>query len=259
MADTAVKLALAERSGPFIPTERARGAPKPQVAVLIPCLNEEVAIGKVIADFRAALPYALIFVYDNGSTDRTREICEDFAARDDRIRYYRYDVNRGAGWNYENVRALARARDYYKWAPHDDVIAPTFLEKCVAALDAQRRIWSLQGEGGVWFCGAHFGAGFHEDGLQSGLAVAEHPSTGVRGLRHCFHDRGRAVRRGRRWGLVRRGPGGGPRGRPALRGRSQPHLHPAGSRGTARERRSPSHCSTGRGWLEPQPLRTCCY
>ena len=38
---------------------------------------------------------------------------------------------------------------------------------------ARRRLWSLQGIGGVWFCGAHFGAGFHEDGLQSGLAVAE--------------------------------------------------------------------------------------
>jgi predicted NAD/FAD-binding protein len=43
----------------------------------------------------------------------------------------------------------------------------------VAAETAQRRIWSLQGRGGVWFCGAHFGQGFHEDGLQSGLAVAE--------------------------------------------------------------------------------------
>jgi predicted NAD/FAD-binding protein len=41
------------------------------------------------------------------------------------------------------------------------------------ALSAQKRLWSLQGRGGVWFCGAHFGAGFHEDGLQSGLAVAE--------------------------------------------------------------------------------------
>jgi predicted NAD/FAD-binding protein len=41
------------------------------------------------------------------------------------------------------------------------------------ALTAQKRLWSLQGEGGVWFCGAHFGAGFHEDGLQAGLAVAE--------------------------------------------------------------------------------------
>jgi predicted NAD/FAD-binding protein len=42
-----------------------------------------------------------------------------------------------------------------------------------AAISAQRRLWSLQGKGNLWFCGAHFGAGFHEDGLQAGLAVAE--------------------------------------------------------------------------------------
>ncbi|WP_292053438.1 MULTISPECIES: NAD(P)/FAD-dependent oxidoreductase [unclassified Brevundimonas] len=42
-----------------------------------------------------------------------------------------------------------------------------------AAINAQKQLWSLQGQGGVWFCGAHFGAGFHEDGIQSGLAVAE--------------------------------------------------------------------------------------
>lgn len=41
------------------------------------------------------------------------------------------------------------------------------------ALTAQRQLWSLQGHMNTWFCGAHFGAGFHEDGLQSGLAVAE--------------------------------------------------------------------------------------
>jgi glycosyltransferase involved in cell wall biosynthesis len=48
----------------------------PQVAVLIPCLNEEIAIPKVIADFRRHLPDALIFVYDNGSTDRTSEVAQ---------------------------------------------------------------------------------------------------------------------------------------------------------------------------------------
>ncbi len=41
------------------------------------------------------------------------------------------------------------------------------------AMNAQRRLWSLQGERNTWFCGAYFGAGFHEDGLQAGLAVAE--------------------------------------------------------------------------------------
>jgi predicted NAD/FAD-binding protein len=43
----------------------------------------------------------------------------------------------------------------------------------VAALTAQRALWSLQGKQRTWFCGAYFGAGFHEDGLQAGLAVAE--------------------------------------------------------------------------------------
>jgi glycosyltransferase involved in cell wall biosynthesis len=44
-----------------------------RVVVLIPCFNEEVAVGTVIADFKAALPAATIYVYDNNSTDRTVE------------------------------------------------------------------------------------------------------------------------------------------------------------------------------------------
>ena len=43
----------------------------------------------------------------------------------------------------------------------------------VAALRAQARIWEVQGLRRTWFCGAWWGAGFHEDGLQAGLAVAE--------------------------------------------------------------------------------------
>jgi glycosyltransferase involved in cell wall biosynthesis len=45
-----------------------------QVAVLIPCYNEERAIGKVVADFRGSLPAATIYVYDNNSTDNTVEV-----------------------------------------------------------------------------------------------------------------------------------------------------------------------------------------
>jgi len=41
------------------------------------------------------------------------------------------------------------------------------------ALDAQQQLWRLQGRHNTWFCGAYFGFGFHEDGLQAGLAAAE--------------------------------------------------------------------------------------
>ena len=45
----------------------------PTIAVLIPCLNEEAGIASVVQDFRAALPQARLFVYDNNSSDRTVE------------------------------------------------------------------------------------------------------------------------------------------------------------------------------------------
>jgi len=46
-------------------------AHRPRVAVLIPCRNEEAAIGQVVTDFQAALPDAIVYVYDNNSIDRT--------------------------------------------------------------------------------------------------------------------------------------------------------------------------------------------
>lgn len=47
---------------------------KPRIAVLLPCYNEEAAIAQTVADFRAALPDATVFVYDNNSQDRTAEV-----------------------------------------------------------------------------------------------------------------------------------------------------------------------------------------
>lgn len=52
----------------------------PRVAVLIPCYNEEVAIAQVVSDFRAALPQAAIYVYDNNSRDRTVEVAREAGA-----------------------------------------------------------------------------------------------------------------------------------------------------------------------------------
>ncbi len=50
-----------------------------------------------------------------------------------------------------------------------------------AAIAAQSRLWSLQGRGNVWFAGSYFGWGFHEDGLQAGLAAAEDMSASGHG------------------------------------------------------------------------------
>jgi glycosyltransferase involved in cell wall biosynthesis len=50
------------------------------IAVLIPCYNEEITIGRVITDFRAALPSATIYVYDNNSHDNTIEVAQKAGA-----------------------------------------------------------------------------------------------------------------------------------------------------------------------------------
>jgi hypothetical protein len=51
-----------------------------RVAVLIPCFNEQAAIERVVGDFRAALPNAAVYVYDNNSTDRTIEVARSAGA-----------------------------------------------------------------------------------------------------------------------------------------------------------------------------------
>ncbi len=82
-----------------------------------------------------------------------------------------------------SLQPLATATSYYVTLNPGQAIAP---DKTVArfhyahplydgaALAAQSAIWELQGRGGVWFAGSFCGYGFHEDGLQAGLAVAEH-------------------------------------------------------------------------------------
>ena len=51
-----------------------------EIAVLIPCYNEEKTVAKVVADYRAALPGAVVYVYDNNSTDRTAALAAEAGA-----------------------------------------------------------------------------------------------------------------------------------------------------------------------------------
>ncbi|HET7503409.1 MAG TPA: glycosyltransferase family 2 protein, partial [Kofleriaceae bacterium] len=61
------------------------------LAVLVPCFNESAAIAKVVADFRAALPAATVYVYDNNSTDDTRAVAAAAGAE------VRREARRGKG------------------------------------------------------------------------------------------------------------------------------------------------------------------
>ena len=62
-----------------------------KIAVLIPCFNEEKTIEKVIRDFQNTLPDAIIYVYDNNSTDRTSEVAKAAGA------IVKYEYKQGKG------------------------------------------------------------------------------------------------------------------------------------------------------------------
>lgn len=62
-----------------------------EIAVLIPCFNEEITVGKVVRDFKRALPQATVYVYDNNSTDKTVEKAKEAGA------IVRYEYQQGKG------------------------------------------------------------------------------------------------------------------------------------------------------------------
>jgi len=77
----------------------------------------------------------VVRISDNGSTDGTRRICEEYARRDARIAYTRHDVNRGANWNF-NELARTATTPLFSWYAVDDTAQPRYLESCVAALES---------------------------------------------------------------------------------------------------------------------------
>lgn len=102
------------------------------IAVLLPCYNEEVTIGKVVRDFKAALPDATVYVYDNNSTDRTAEI----AAAEGAI--VRREPRQGKG---NVIRAMFEDidADVYVMADGDDTYpadaAPAMVSKVLEGYD----------------------------------------------------------------------------------------------------------------------------
>jgi glycosyltransferase involved in cell wall biosynthesis len=75
-----------------------------------------------------------LIISDNASTDRTSDICRDYALQDSRIRYVRQPRNIGCAPNHNFVIAQARG-ELFKHASHDDLYARELLERCIEAID----------------------------------------------------------------------------------------------------------------------------
>lgn len=109
--------------------------PPPKVTIGLPVRNGEAFLVQAIESLlqQDFVDFELI-ISDNGSEDKTEEICRHYEERDARIRYYRFDLNQGAARNYNKVFEVARGK-YFKWASHDDICLPGMLGKCVEVLD----------------------------------------------------------------------------------------------------------------------------
>lgn len=79
-----------------------------------------------------------LIISDNASTDRTTEICRDYAARDRRIQFHQNPDNAGAVSNFNRVLHAARA-DYFMWAAADDLWEPTYISTLLARLMSDHR------------------------------------------------------------------------------------------------------------------------
>ncbi|TAK32241.1 MAG: glycosyltransferase [Chloroflexota bacterium] len=115
------------------PMEESRKVPR--VSIGLPVFNGEKYL-------RLALDALLdqdykdfeLIICDNASTDHTEEICQEYAARDPRVLYYRHETNLGATVNFRCVFELS-AGEYFMWAAHDDLWDKSYLRRCLAGLE----------------------------------------------------------------------------------------------------------------------------
>lgn len=106
----------------------------PEVSIGMPVFNGERFLAEAIDSLlqQTFSDFELI-ISDNASTDRTREICGEYAQRDGRVRYVRQPKNLGATRNWNYVARAARGR-FFKWASANDLCERHMLARCVDEL-----------------------------------------------------------------------------------------------------------------------------
>ncbi len=112
----------------------------PPLAIGLPVYNGSPYLAGAIQSLLAQTygDFELI-ISDNGSNDDTQEVCQQFAQQDRRVRYIRQPQNLGAIKNFNHVFEVSNS-PYFKWAAHDDVCEPTFLQACIDQLESDNSI-----------------------------------------------------------------------------------------------------------------------
>jgi glycosyltransferase involved in cell wall biosynthesis len=123
----------------MVETKDAR-AGHPVVSIGMPVFNAQKYLGQALdAILAQTYLHFEVIIFDNASSDRTHEICLDYAALDSRIRYERIDQPVSVTESYNRLVELARG-EYFKWAAPDDLMDPAFLERCVNILNRKPEI-----------------------------------------------------------------------------------------------------------------------
>jgi hypothetical protein len=115
------------RAGMEAPSPASPRPAAPEVAVLLPCRNEEVTISKTVRDFRRVLPAATVYVYDNASSDRTAEAARSAGAT------VRHAPVPGKGNVLRRMFAEVDA-DVYVLADGDDTYDPSAAPELISRL-----------------------------------------------------------------------------------------------------------------------------
>ena len=111
--------------------------PKPRISIGCPIFNsKETSLRRSLDSLEGQTFTSFEAIICDNSTDASiRDICMEYVDRDSRFRYHHNGANFGANYNFIRALHLAEA-EYFKWVADDDKLEPTYLEKCVAVLDA---------------------------------------------------------------------------------------------------------------------------
>ena len=112
----------------------------PELTIGIPVFNgEKFLVEKILSILNLNYDNFELIISDNGSTDSTKKICEEFTSKDDRIRLFLQEKNLGPNWNFDFVLKKAKG-EYFMWTAVDDKILPGFIEKNISVLKKNNRV-----------------------------------------------------------------------------------------------------------------------